>query len=43
MFVGFRPSTQPMRYFQRYVRKGLYNVNWGAGEDMSFDETIGNE
>lgn len=29
--------------FHKYVRQGKYDLNWGAGESIKFDETIGCE
>jgi putative transposase len=29
--------------FHKYVRQGKYDFNWGAGEPLKFDETIGYE
>jgi len=37
------PEDWEYSSFHRYVRDGLYDLKWGAGEDMSFDETIRNE
>jgi putative transposase len=29
--------------FHRYVKKGLYDISWGAGDEISFDDSVGNE
>jgi len=29
--------------FGRYVRDGIYDRDWGAGGDMTFDDAVGNE
>jgi len=29
--------------FHRYVDKGIYNKNWGAGENVEFDDMVGYE
>jgi putative transposase len=29
--------------FQRYVNKGLYNLEWGSGTPIEFDEAVGYE
>jgi len=29
--------------FHRFVREGLYDAEWGAGQGMSFDSVVGNE
>jgi len=37
------PSDWPFSSFHRYVAKGLYEQNWGAGEKMTFGDEIGRE
>ncbi|OEU63784.1 MAG: transposase [Desulfobacterales bacterium S5133MH16] len=37
------PKGWPYSSFHRYVRDGCYNLEWGAGQDITFDETIGRE
>lgn len=37
------PKDWPWSSFHDYVGKGVYDVNWGAGEVMTFDEDIGAE
>ncbi|MDA8173490.1 MAG: transposase [Nitrospiraceae bacterium] len=37
------PKDWPHSSFGRFVEKGIYELNWGAGLDMSFDNGIGNE
>jgi putative transposase len=29
--------------FHRYVSKGIYEIKWGAGAEMTFDTTVGHE
>ena len=29
--------------FHRYVKNGIYNINWGATEEIKFDGAVGNE
>lgn len=29
--------------FHRYVREGMYGLKWGAGRDITFNATVGNE
>ena len=29
--------------FHRYVREGMYDLDWGAGRDITLDAAIGNE
>jgi putative transposase len=29
--------------FQRYVKEGIYTEDWGANEDIKFEENVGNE
>ena len=29
--------------FHRYVNKGIYDINWGAGAELKFDKTVGYE
>lgn len=37
------PKDWPHSTFNRYVRDGLYDPQWGAGHEMVFDDSIGNE
>jgi putative transposase len=37
------PKDWPFSSFHKSVREGKYQVSWGAGEILNFDETIGNE
>ena len=45
--VKHRLATAPkdLEYssFHRYVRAGMYDLEWGAGRDITLDETIGRE
>jgi putative transposase len=42
---GYVKSPRDWKYssFHRYVKKGLYDINWGTGDEVSFDEDVGNE
>ena len=42
---GWVRSPKDWEYssFHRAVRQGLYDVDWGAGEEIVFDESIGYE
>jgi putative transposase len=37
------PDDWEYSSFHRYVDKGIYDKNWGAGDKMKFDETVGYE
>jgi len=37
------PVDWPHSSFHRYVAKGLYAANWGAGEKIAFDDNVGYE
>ncbi|RZB33575.1 MAG: putative transposase [Desulfobacteraceae bacterium Eth-SRB2] len=37
------PKDWEYSSFHRYVREGKYNVNWGAGQDMDLDSSVGKE
>jgi len=37
------PKDWEYTSFHRCVRDGLYDVNWGAGEELAFPETVGHE
>jgi putative transposase len=37
------PKDWEYSSFHRYVREGRYNPNWGAGQKIKFDESIGKE
>ena len=37
------PKDWEYSSFHRYVREGMYDLEWGAGRDMMFKETIGRE
>ena len=37
------PNDWEYSSFHRYVREGVYDLEWGAGRDIMFDETIGRE
>lgn len=37
------PKDWEYSSFHRYVREGKYNLKWGAGQDIKFDETVGKE
>ena len=43
--VKHRLATAPKDWeyssFHRYVRDGMYDLEWGAGRDITLDETIG--
>jgi REP-associated tyrosine transposase len=45
--VKHRLATAPKDWeytsFHCYVRDGMYNLEWGAGRDITLDETIGRE
>jgi putative transposase len=42
---GLVKSPKDWEYssFHRYVKAGIYDVLWGAGQEISFDDNIGNE
>jgi putative transposase len=37
------PKDWAFSSFHRYVNIGLYDLEWGAGSELEFDSTIGNE
>lgn len=37
------PKNWEYSSFHRYVREGLFDLEWGADRDILFDETIGSE
>jgi putative transposase len=37
------PKDWPFSSFHKHVREGKYQISWGSGEILNFDETIGNE
>ncbi|MBD2180032.1 transposase [Planktothrix sp. FACHB-1355] len=37
------PKDWEYSSFHRYVRDGIYDLEWGAEEEILFDESIGNE
>ena len=37
------PRNWEYSSFHRYVREGMYDVDWGAGRDITFDVAVGNE
>ncbi len=37
------PKDWEYSSFHRYVRDGMYDLEWGAGGDITLDETIGRE
>ena len=45
--VKHRLATAPKDWeyssFHRYVRDAMYDLEWGAGRDITLDETIGRE
>jgi len=42
---GLATAPKDLEYssFHRYVRDGMYNLEWGAGQEITLDETIGRE
>jgi putative transposase len=42
---GYTKSPKDWEYssFHKYVRAGMYDEMWGANQEISFDEHIGNE
>jgi putative transposase len=42
---GYVKAPKDWQYssFMSYVEKGIYDINWGAGENMEFPEDIGCE
>jgi putative transposase len=42
---GYVNSPHEWEYssFHRHVKEGLYNINWGAGDEIRFGNKIGNE
>ena len=42
---GWAAAPKDWQYssFHRWVRKGIYEVEWGAGRDVSFDDNVGKE
>lgn len=37
------PAAWPYSTFHRYVRRGIYHSNWGADQEIAFDQNIGSE
>ena len=37
------PRNWEYSSFHRYLREGMYDVDWGAGRDITFDVAVGNE
>lgn len=37
------PKDWEYSSFHRYVREGVYDLEWGAGENIMFDDAIGRE
>ena len=37
------PKDWPYSSFHKYMRERKYDLNWGAGQLMTFDEAIGKE
>lgn len=37
------PKDWPWSSFNDYVAKGVYDVNWGAGEVINFEAEVGAE
>ncbi len=37
------PKDWQYSSFPRAVRQGMYDIMWGAGEEIIFDDHIGNE
>jgi putative transposase len=37
------PSDWEWSTFHKYVKKGIYDIHWGATEEVKFDDTVGNE
>lgn len=37
------PKDWPHSTFHRYVKEGIYEINWGATEKIMFDDKVGNE
>jgi hypothetical protein len=37
------PGDWAYSSFQRYVDKGIYDLKWGAGDKVEFDDTVGYE
>ena len=37
------PKDWEYSSFHRAVRQGIYDIMWGAGEEIIFDDNIGNE
>jgi len=42
---GYVKSPREWEYstFNRYVKEGIYDINWGETEDVIFDDGVGNE
>ena len=38
-----RPRDWKWSTFKRYVKNGIYDVNWGSMEEIKFDDDVGNE
>jgi len=37
------PRDWPFSSFHQYVKRGLYDRDWGDGQDMVFEDELGNE
>ena len=37
------PKAWPHSTFHRYFKNGLYGINWGMGQEILFDGSVGNE
>ena len=37
------PKEWEYSSFHRYVREGVYDLDWGAGQNIAFDAAVGNE
>ena len=42
---GYVKSPKDWEYssFHRYVKQGVFDIDWGAHEDITFDKDVGNE
>ncbi|MBD2607833.1 hypothetical protein H6G81_25770 [Scytonema hofmannii FACHB-248] len=37
------PSSWHYSSFHRYVKQGIYEIDWGAGVELKFPDDVGNE